>query len=92
MELRGDRYHFVSRRDGIIVGGLRVHPEEIEAVANRHPAVPMSRARLRRSPITDSILVADVILAANGRHCEKEIATKSSATAGRPLLPTKYPR
>ena len=37
VELRGDRYHFVGRRGGIInIGGLKVHPEEIEAVINRH--------------------------------------------------------
>ena len=74
VELRGDRYHFVERRGGIInVGGLKVHPEEIEAVINRHPAVQMSRAKSRRSPITGSIVVADIILATNGRHREKEI-------------------
>ena len=33
VELRGDRYYFVGRRGGIInIGGLKVHPEEIEAV------------------------------------------------------------
>jgi acyl-coenzyme A synthetase/AMP-(fatty) acid ligase len=64
VELRGDRYHFVGRRGGIInIGGLKVHPEEIEAVINRHAAVRMSRARSRRSPITGAIVVADVILA-----------------------------
>jgi acyl-coenzyme A synthetase/AMP-(fatty) acid ligase len=64
VELRGDRYHFVGRRGGIInIGGLKVHPEEIEAVINRHAEVRMSRARSRRSPITGSIVVADVILA-----------------------------
>ena len=64
VELRGDRYHFVGRRGGIInIGGLKVHPEEIEAVINRHPEVRMSRARSRKSPITGSIVVADVILA-----------------------------
>ena len=37
VELRGDRYYFVGRRGGIInIGGLKVHPEEIEAVINRH--------------------------------------------------------
>ena len=37
VELRGDSYHFVGRRGGIInIGGLKVHPEEIEAVINRH--------------------------------------------------------
>src|ERR1700681_3114506 len=64
VELRGDRYHFVGRRGGIInIGGLKVHPEEIEAVINRHAEVRMSCARSRRSPITGSIVVADVILA-----------------------------
>jgi acyl-coenzyme A synthetase/AMP-(fatty) acid ligase len=64
VERRGDRYYFVGRRGGIInIGGLKVHPEEIEAVINRHPEVRMSRARSRRSPITGAIVVADVILA-----------------------------
>jgi non-ribosomal peptide synthetase component F len=40
VELRGDRYHFVGRRGGIInIGGLKVHPEEIEAVINRRHEV-----------------------------------------------------
>ena len=64
VELRGDRYHFVGRRGGIInIGGLKVHPEEIEVVINRQAEVRMSRARSRKSPITGSIVVADVILA-----------------------------
>jgi acyl-coenzyme A synthetase/AMP-(fatty) acid ligase len=64
VDLRGDRYHFVGRRGGIInIGGLKVHPEEIEAVINRHAEVRMSRARSRRSPITGGIVIADVILA-----------------------------
>src|SRR6202043_2292257 len=30
VELRGERYHFVGRRGGIInIGGLKVHPEEV---------------------------------------------------------------
>jgi acyl-coenzyme A synthetase/AMP-(fatty) acid ligase len=67
VERRGDRYHFVGRRGGIInIGGLKVHPEEIEAVINRHAEVRMSRARSRRSPITGAIVVADVVLADGG--------------------------
>ena len=74
VELRGDRYHFVGRRGGIInIGGLKVHPEEIEAVLNRHAEVRMSRAKSRRSPITGSIVVADVVLTAKGAGREKEI-------------------
>jgi acyl-coenzyme A synthetase/AMP-(fatty) acid ligase len=64
VELRGDRYHFVGRRGGIInIGGLKVHPEEIEAVINANAEVRMSRAKSRRSPITGAIVVADVVLA-----------------------------
>jgi acyl-CoA synthetase (AMP-forming)/AMP-acid ligase II len=63
VELRGERYYFVGRRGGIInIGGLKVHPEEIEAAINRHPDVRMSRAKSRKSPITGGIVVADVIL------------------------------
>ena len=65
VELRGDRYFFVGRRGGIInVGGLKVHPEEIEAVINRHPDVSMSLVRPRKNPITGAIVVADVVLRA----------------------------
>jgi acyl-coenzyme A synthetase/AMP-(fatty) acid ligase len=65
VELRADRYYFVGRRGGIInVGGLKVHPEEIEAVINRHPDVRMSLVRSRKNPITGAIVVADVVLRA----------------------------
>jgi acyl-coenzyme A synthetase/AMP-(fatty) acid ligase len=67
VELRGDRYYFVGRRDGLInVGGAKVHPEEIEAVLNRHPQVEMSLVRARKNPITGAIVVADVVLKSSG--------------------------
>ena len=63
VEQRGDRIHFVGRRSGIInVGGLKVHPEEVEAVINRHAGVRMSLVKGRSNPITGSIVVADVVL------------------------------
>ena len=63
VELRGDRYYFAGRRGGIInVGGLKIHPEEVEAVINRHPAVRQSRVSGRRNPITGAIVVAEVVL------------------------------
>jgi acyl-coenzyme A synthetase/AMP-(fatty) acid ligase len=65
VELRGERYHFVGRRDGVInVGGLKVHPEEVEAVVNRHPSVEMSLVKSKRSPIIGAVVVVDVVLAA----------------------------
>jgi acyl-coenzyme A synthetase/AMP-(fatty) acid ligase len=63
LELRDNRYYFVGRRDGVInVGGMKVHPEEVEAVINRHPHVRMSLVRTRKSPITGALVVADVVL------------------------------
>ena len=57
VERRGDRYFFVGRKGGIInIGGLKVHPEEVEAVINRHPLVRMSLVRSRQSPITGAIV------------------------------------
>jgi len=76
LERRGDRYYFVGRRGGIVnVGGLKVHPEEVEAVINAHPRVRMSLVRTRKNPITGALVVADVVLnaeadAANGRALE----------------------
>jgi acyl-coenzyme A synthetase/AMP-(fatty) acid ligase len=67
VELNGDRYHFVGRRGGVInVGGLKAHPEEIEAVINAHPIVRMSRVSARKSPITGAIVAAEVVLAEPG--------------------------
>lgn len=64
VEQRGGRCYFVGRRGGIInVGGLKIHPEEVEAVINRHPGVRMSLVTARKSPITGSIVAADVVLA-----------------------------
>jgi acyl-coenzyme A synthetase/AMP-(fatty) acid ligase len=63
LERSGDRYHFTGRKGGIInVGGLKVHPEEVEGVINRHPQVRMSLVHPRKSPITGAIVVAEVVL------------------------------
>ena len=63
VEQRGERCYFIGRRGGIInVGGLKVHPEEVEAVINRHPDVRASLVRSRRNLITGSIVIADVVL------------------------------
>jgi acyl-coenzyme A synthetase/AMP-(fatty) acid ligase len=63
LELREGRYYFQGRRDGVInVGGLKVHPEEVEAVLNRHPQVRLSLVKTKKSPITGALVVADVLL------------------------------
>ena len=91
VELRGDRYHFVGRRNGVInVGGLKVHPEEVEAVINRHPAVRMSLVRGRRNPITGAIVVAEVVLHATG-ETNGTIKDEIMAACRRDLSPFKTP-
>ena len=93
VELRGKRYHFVGRRGGIInIGGLKVHPEEIEAVINRNDGVRMSRVKARKSPITGAIVVADVVLAdgcdaSRGNDIKSRIIADCRAT----LAPHKVP-
>jgi acyl-coenzyme A synthetase/AMP-(fatty) acid ligase len=66
MELRDGRYYFVGRRGRVVnVGGLKVHPEEVEAIINRHPEVRVSLVHPRRNAITGSVVVADVVLREN---------------------------
>jgi acyl-coenzyme A synthetase/AMP-(fatty) acid ligase len=78
IELRDDRYYFVGRRDGVInVGGLKVHPEEIEAVINRHPEVQMSLVRTKKNPIMGSLVVADVVLTAS-QSSERDVRALQS--------------
>jgi acyl-coenzyme A synthetase/AMP-(fatty) acid ligase len=75
VELHGDRYVFAGRRGGIInIGGLKVHPEEVEAVINRHPQVRMSLVRPKASPITGSIVIADVVLKSQRDGASGELA------------------
>ncbi len=63
VELRSGRYYFVGRKGGVInVGGLKVHPEEVEAVINTHPRVRMSLVKSRKNPITGAIVVAEVVM------------------------------
>jgi acyl-CoA synthetase (AMP-forming)/AMP-acid ligase II len=84
VERRGERYYFVGRRDGTInVGGLKVHPEEVEAVINRHPDVRASLVRSRKNLITGAIVIADVVLATPTGGAE---ATGRSAAVEREIL------
>jgi acyl-coenzyme A synthetase/AMP-(fatty) acid ligase len=92
VELRGDRYHFVGRRGGIInIGGLKVHPEEIEAVINRNDGVRMSRVKARKSPITGAIVVADVVLADGCDAASADIKDRIVADCRASLAPHKVP-
>jgi acyl-coenzyme A synthetase/AMP-(fatty) acid ligase len=91
IEVRNGRCHFVGRRSGIInVGGLKVHPEEIEAVIARHAAVRQVRVKARKSPIIGSIVIAEVVLrdhAVSGGDVSRAIIEHCAAS----LPPHKVP-
>ena len=79
VEQRGDRCYFAGRKGGVInIGGLKVHPEEVEAVINRHPRVRMSLVRGKQSPITGSVVVADIVLSSGQRlEATRQIEVKN---------------
>jgi acyl-coenzyme A synthetase/AMP-(fatty) acid ligase len=91
VELRDGRYHFVGRRGGVInIGGQKVHPEEIEAVINRHPGVRMSLVKARKNPITGAIVVADVVAAvhpADPEALKREVIERCRAALARHKVP-----
>jgi acyl-coenzyme A synthetase/AMP-(fatty) acid ligase len=75
VERRGDRYYFAGRTGGIInVGGLKINPEEVEAVINSHAGVRASRVSGRKSPITGAIVVAEIVANDNATLKEEILA------------------
>jgi acyl-CoA synthetase (AMP-forming)/AMP-acid ligase II len=83
VERSGERYYFIGRKDGVInVGGLKVHPEEVEAAINRHAGVSGSLVTARKSPITGAIVVAEVVLKA----VEQDNAALPSAALEREII------
>ena len=73
VELQAGRYYFRGRKGGIInVGGLKIYPEEVEAVINADPRVRMSLVKGRRNPITGSVVVAEVVLADEGSSADAQ--------------------
>jgi acyl-coenzyme A synthetase/AMP-(fatty) acid ligase len=78
VELRDGRYYFVGRRGGVInIGGLKVHPEEVEAAINSHSGVRMSLVKARHSPITGAIVVAEVVAKSDAPAPREADALKS---------------
>jgi acyl-coenzyme A synthetase/AMP-(fatty) acid ligase len=77
VELADGRYYFRGRKGGIInVGGLKVYPEEVESVLNADPRVRMSLVKARRSPLTGSLVVAEVVLSDSEVSIDAEAAEK----------------
>jgi acyl-coenzyme A synthetase/AMP-(fatty) acid ligase len=91
IERRGERCCFVGRRGGIInVGGVKIHPEGVEAALNSHPIVRASRVFARKNPITGALVCADVVLqegCAADANSEFEILSACRALLGPQSVP-----
>lgn len=72
-----DRVYFMGRADGRInVGGDKVYPEDVESVLLDHPAVRFARVGAKASPITGSVVRAEVVVeggAADDPALEREL-------------------
>ena len=91
VDRRGDRLYFVGRRSGIInVGGEKVHPEQVEAALNAHPAVRASRAFARNSPIMGALVYAEVVLR-DGTRADAAAEREILAACGTRLAPYMVP-
>jgi len=92
VELQQGRYHFRGRKGGIInVGGLKVHPEEVESVLNADPRVRMSLVRARRNPITGAVVVAEVVLADPQNPAAERVKTELLIACRHALAAHKVP-
>jgi len=92
VEQRGNRCFFVGRRGGIInVGGLKIHPEEVEAVINRHPAVQMSLVKARKNPFTGAVVVAEVVVRSEAGTADDALRNEILAACRGELAAHKVP-
>ena len=92
VELRDGRYYFLGRVNGVInVGGMKVYPEEVEAVINCHPAVRMSRVRPRKNPITGALVAADIVLKETLDPAANELKVEILELCRQHLPPYKIP-
>ena len=90
VRIEGDRILFQGRRSEIInVGGVKVHPQEVEAVVNAVSGVKLVRAYGQDNPLSGQIVALNVVL----RDGVSEPAVEDSIYAAcRQLPPHCRPR
>lgn len=82
--VRGGRIFFLGRENGVInIGGVKVHPEMVESVIQSVPGVLLVQVSAKRSPVTGSLVLAEVQLEAG---CDPDKARKSILAACRERL------
>lgn len=61
VERREDRVYFLGRDSGVInIGGVKIHPERVEAVIAGVPGVSLVRVGSKTNPFTGALVVATV--------------------------------
>lgn len=64
VEVLNGRVRFLGRDNGVInIGGVKVHPERVEAVLAEVPGVVLAKVSAKRSPVTGALVMAEVQLA-----------------------------
>jgi long-chain acyl-CoA synthetase len=68
------RIYLRGRKKSVLnVGGMKVFPEEIEQIIDRHPAVRQSRVTARAHSVLGTVPVADVVLRAGAAADAREL-------------------
>lgn len=91
VDKRGGRCYFAGRRGGIInVGGVKIHPEEVEAALNANELVRAARVFARKNPVTGALVFADVVLR-DGRAADADLEHAILASCRVRLSPHAVP-
>ncbi|MEO5366872.1 MAG: AMP-binding protein [Magnetococcus sp. WYHC-3] len=93
VEQRGERCYFLGRGDAVVnVGGVKVHPEAVEAVLRQCPGVADVCVRGHPNPITGQVVVADVVAqpGSDTVGLESILRTHAAANLERPRRPAYY--
>lgn len=79
VKIEGDRILFMGRRSETInVGGVKVHPLEVENVVTALPGVKLARVFGQENPVTGQIVAVDVALAAGYTEQDVEAAIRDA--------------
>jgi acyl-CoA synthetase (AMP-forming)/AMP-acid ligase II len=73
VRIEDDRIFFVGRKSEVInVGGVKVHPQEVETVITALPGVKLARAYGQANPVVGQIVAVDIIMNEGNTEAEVE--------------------
>lgn len=82
VQVEGDRIFFLGRRSETInVGGVKVHPLEVENTISALPEVKLARVYGQENPVVGQIVAADIVPAGQLSHEEVEKSVRQACNA-----------